>query len=262
MNSSISRRDAWRVPIGFGLAALALAFLPGLLGPYGTFIDEWYYAACARHLAWGYVDHPPLAPFVLRVAMAIGGERLVVLRLISSVLAALTVAGTGLLAWRLGAGRFGQGLACAALLLAPIAQVVFGFYSMNAFEPLIWLALSWVLVEIVSDGSPRWWVLFGVVAGLGAMTKHTVFTFLLAAGVALVLTPARRHLRTRWPWIGAGIALWPLTRRRLAAPRRSNAARANGHPCPSGLPIAWAGRRWWTTSRPFATACLNTNAAA
>ena len=91
------------MPTVCGLVAFSLAFLPGLLGPYGTFIDEWYYAACARHLAWGYVDHPPLAPFVLRIAMAIAGEHLVVLRLISSALAALTVAGTGLLAWRLGA---------------------------------------------------------------------------------------------------------------------------------------------------------------
>ena len=166
MDSTIRRREAWRMSIVFGSAAFALAFLPGLLGPYGTFIDEWYYAACARHLAWGYVDHPPLAPFVLRLAMAVGGEHLAVLRLVSSFLAALTVAGTGLLAWRLGAGRFGQGLACAALLLAPMAQVIFGFYSMNAFEPLIWLALSWFLVELVSGGSPRWWLLFGVVAGL------------------------------------------------------------------------------------------------
>lgn len=199
-------RDAWTVPAAFGLLAFALAFLPGLLGPYGTFIDEWYYAACARHLAWGYVDHPPLAPFVLRMAMALGGEHLVVLRLISSTLAALTVAGTGLLAWRLGASRFGQGLASAALMLAPIAQVVFGFYSMNAFEPLIWLALSWLLIEVASGGSPRLWLLFGVIAGLGAMTKHTIFTFLLAAGVAMVLTPARRHLFTPWPWLGAAIA--------------------------------------------------------
>lgn len=236
MDSIFSRRAAWRVPIAFGFGAFALAFLPGLLGPYGTFIDEWYYAACARHLAWGYVDHPPLAPFVLRVATAIGGEHLVVLRLIASVLAALTVSGTGFLAWRLGAGRFGQGLACAALLLAPIAQVVFGFYSMNAFEPLIWLTLSWCLVEIVSGKTPRWWLLFGVAAGLGAMTKHTVFTFLFAAGVALVLTPARRHLFTRWPWMGAGLALL------IVAPN-----------------LAWQVTHGWPSLEFYRNAALNKN---
>ena len=236
------------------------------------------------------------------------------------------------------------------------------------------------------------------------MTKHTIVTFLLAAGVALVLTPARRHLFTRWPWMGAGIAvlimapnlrgrphtagrrsssiatrpstnqpvgplqvllqqvlmvspgavpvwaaglLWLLKRRtpdlrhlgltflillgllmasgqsrpdrilgiyplmfaaggvalEAAASRRwvswtaagwlaawglvllpigvpvlppeqlaayatavggapqLERAQANARRCPSGLPIAWAGRRWRTTSPLFATACRNTNAA-
>ena len=28
---------------------------------YGVFRDELYYVACGEHLAWGYVDHPPLS---------------------------------------------------------------------------------------------------------------------------------------------------------------------------------------------------------
>ena len=90
------------------------------------------------------------------------------------------------------------------LLTKPRSRFV---YSMNAFEPLIWLVLSWLLVEIASGGAPRLWLPFGLVAGLGAMTKHTIVTFLLAAGVAMVLTPARRQVFSRWLWLGAGIAL-------------------------------------------------------
>jgi hypothetical protein len=44
------------------------------------------------------------------------------------------------------------------------------------------------------------------VAGLAGLTKHTVVTFLVALGVALVVTPARRHLATKWPYIGAAVA--------------------------------------------------------
>ncbi len=28
---------------------------------YGYFVDELYYLACADHLGWGYVDHPPFS---------------------------------------------------------------------------------------------------------------------------------------------------------------------------------------------------------
>ena len=75
---------------------------------------------------WGYVDHPPLAPFLLRVAMSVGGDELFVLRLLTSAFGAVTVLGTGLLAWRLGANRFGQGVAAAAMLCAPIVLVCLG----------------------------------------------------------------------------------------------------------------------------------------
>ena len=199
-------RDPWVGPSAVALLAFALYLVPGLVGPYGPFIDELYYVACAKHLAWGYVDHPPLGPFVLRMAMTIGADHLVLLRVTASAFGAATVLGTGLLAARLGAGRFGQALASAAMLCAPIAQVLFGFYSMNAIEPLLWLALCWLLVEIASGGHPALWILFGAVAGIAALTKHTVVTLLLALGAAMVLTPARRHFATKWPWIAAAVA--------------------------------------------------------
>ena len=39
---------------------------------YGYFVDELYYLACSRHLAWGYVDQPPLIALIawlVRVAL-------------------------------------------------------------------------------------------------------------------------------------------------------------------------------------------------
>src|SRR5205807_3665466 len=36
--------------------------------------DEFYYLAGGRHLAWGYVDHPPLTPFLYRVSETLLGD--------------------------------------------------------------------------------------------------------------------------------------------------------------------------------------------
>ena len=62
-----------RPAVAAGLAWL-LYFVPGVFGAYGIFIDELYYVSCAKRLAWGYVDHPPLAPFLLRGALAMFGD--------------------------------------------------------------------------------------------------------------------------------------------------------------------------------------------
>src|ERR1700757_4448079 len=56
----------------------AIALLVHLLtnGRYGYFRDELYYIACGRHLAFGYVDQPPLSILLLRLSEAFLGDSL------------------------------------------------------------------------------------------------------------------------------------------------------------------------------------------
>lgn len=194
------------VPIAFAVATLLVVLLPALFGYGGPFIDELYYVACASRPAWGYVDHPPLAPALLGLSRAVLGDGMLALRLPPALTVAMLVLGAGLLSRRLGAGWRGQSWACAGLLIAPLVQIIGGFYSMNAFELLLWGALTWLLVEIEVRGEPRLWVVFGLVAGVALLNKHTAVLFAAGLGAGLVLTPARRHLASRWLWLGVAIA--------------------------------------------------------
>ena len=49
---------------------------------YGIFRDEMYYVACSEHLAWGYVDQPPLIAFLVWISQHLFGNSLVGLRLL------------------------------------------------------------------------------------------------------------------------------------------------------------------------------------
>jgi hypothetical protein len=195
------------VPVVAAGAAWLLYFVPGVSGAFGPFIDELYYVSCAKRLAWGYVDHPPLAMAVLRVALEVLGDSLWTLRAVAATVGAGVVYLTGRLAGRLGASPYGQAVACVAVVSAPLLQVLFGFYSMNAFELLFWLGLGIVLIEIARSNDPRWWLAFGGIAGLALLTKHTVTTFVAALAVAMALTPARRHAASPWLWAGAIVAV-------------------------------------------------------
>lgn len=190
------------------LAVLAflVEWLPGVLGPYGFFIDELYYLACARRPAWGYVDHPPLSIGVLAVVRAGLGEGLAVVRLVPALLAGGLVLVVGSTARRLGGGGFGQTLAALAWLVSPIPLIVLGVFSMNALEIALWTAALLVLWRTLEDETPRRWVLVGGLLGLGLLNKHTTGMLGLAVGVGLLLSPARRQLATPWPWIAVGIA--------------------------------------------------------
>jgi len=184
-----------------------LEWVPAFVGPYGYFIDELYYLACAARPAWGYVDHPPLSIVLLTVSRSLIGASLPALRLLPALAGAITVLLSGAIARRLGAGPYGQGLAALATALAPIPLIIFGVYSMNGYEMVLWTSMFYVLVVLLERDDPRLWLAFGALAGLGLLNKHT--TVLLGAAVAagIVLTPARRHLATRWPWIGGAVAL-------------------------------------------------------
>src|SRR5215204_7783339 len=135
------------------------------------------------------------------------GDSPVALRLFPSLAGALVVVLSGLMVRSLGGGRFAQGLAALATLVAPSFIVMGTFLSMDAFDQLFWVSAAYVLLLILKRNEPRLWLLFGLFAGLGLLTKLTILSFGFAVLVALLLTPARWHLRSPWPWIGGSVAV-------------------------------------------------------
>src|SRR4051812_19191569 len=76
-----------------GLVVLCAAVVRLLLyvfagGKYGYFVDEFYYLACGRHLAWGYVDQPPLIAAIAWAGNLLFGESLYAIRFLPALAAA------------------------------------------------------------------------------------------------------------------------------------------------------------------------------
>ena len=188
----------------FSLAALLVHLLTN--GRFGYFRDELYYIACARHLDLGYVDQPPLSILLLRLSQLLFGDSLFAIRLLPAVAGATTVALTGLIARELGGRRWAIALACAATLCALFYLAVGNFFSMNVFEPLLWMGCIYLLIRIINGGSPTLWLWFGVLLGLGLENKHSTTFFAVGIFLALLLTTERRHFAEKWIWIGALIA--------------------------------------------------------
>jgi hypothetical protein len=190
-----------------GAVALLLAVVHlATIGAYGIFRDEFYYLACGRHPAWGYVDHPPLVALMARVSTAPFGETPLGIRWLSVALAALTVLVTGAIVRRAGGGGFAQAVACLSVAIAPHYLFVFHILSMNSAEILLWTLGGYFVLIAVQDRRRLAWVAFGVVCGIGLLNKHSMLVFGLGITVGLLVSPARRQFLTPWPWLAAAIA--------------------------------------------------------
>ncbi len=104
-----------------------------------------------------------------------------------------------------------QALAMLGVLLAPQYLGIDSFLSMNSFESAFWMLCLLALILILRGGSDRLWLLFGAAAGLGLLNKPSMTFFLVALLLALLVTPQRRLLRSRWAARG----------RRAAAPHHA-----------------------------------------
>jgi 4-amino-4-deoxy-L-arabinose transferase-like glycosyltransferase len=173
---------------------------------YGYFVDELYNLALARHLAWGYVDVAPTIALIGRIEVTLFGDSLSAIRLAPALAGAGLVLLTGAMARELGGRRFAQGLAALAVLLAPGFLALDHFLNVNAFEPLCWMGCALLVIRIVNTGNEKLWLYFGLLAGIGLETKHSMpmFGFALVAG--LVLTAERKHLFNRWLVLGGLVA--------------------------------------------------------
>ena len=182
-------------------------FLTTLSGAYGFFRDELYYIACSNHLAWGYVDQPPLSILILAINRAIFGDSLFALRLLPALCGAVFVFVTGLSAGEMGGNRFAKVLAAISAAITPVYLAIFNFYSMNSFDMLFWALTFYVLLRIINSGNEKLWLLFGLLVGLGLENKWSVIFLCGGIGIGMLLSKHRHHLINKWFWLGNAIVI-------------------------------------------------------
>lgn len=173
---------------------------------YGYFRDGLYYLACSEHLALGYVDQPPLIAVLGWVARHTLGTSLPALLFWPALAGAARIVLTAAFARELGAGRFGMALAAVLAATPGVWWVIDHQFAMNSLEPLFWGGCAYVLLRLINTGNQKLWLVFGVLAGIGLLSKYSIVIFAAALIAGLLLTSQRRLLFTPWLLLGGAIA--------------------------------------------------------
>jgi hypothetical protein len=197
-------KNDWTVLLYPAAASIIIHLL--LAGRYGYFLDELYTLACSKNLSFGFVDIPPVSPFVLSVMTAIFGNSLFAVRLIPSLLSGFVVVLTGWMARELGGRKFSIILSGMAALFVPVWMAVFSTYTYDAFDQCMVILLFYSFQRLIQSENPKQWLLIGLVAGLGILTKPSMLFFIAMLVLALLFTKHRKMLLTPWPYLGGLIA--------------------------------------------------------
>jgi len=191
------------VLIYLGLITILVQWLLG--GRFGFHRDELATLEDARHLAWGYVAYPPITPFFGRISLILFGTSLSGFRFFASVAQAVSVVLTGLMARELTGRRGAQLVAAAAAV--PFCIVSGALMQYVAFDYLFWVLAAYFVIRLLKSRDPRWWLAIGTSIGLGMMSKYTMGFFALGITAGVLATNARRHLASKWLWMGVALSL-------------------------------------------------------
>ena len=174
---------------------------------YGYFRDALYYLACSEHLAWGYVDQPPLIVFIAWVARHTLGVSLPALLLWPALAGAARIILTVAFARELGANKFCAALAAVLAATPAVWFVTDHQLAMNALEPLFWTGCAFAVARMIHTNNPKWWLAFGAIAGLGLENKYSIAAFAFFLLFGLLLTSQRRFVFSPWILAGGIVAL-------------------------------------------------------
>lgn len=177
---------------------------------YGYFRDELFYMTISENLNFSNLSMLPLTPTVLAIIRCLLGDSLKALHFLPAFCGALIVLLTGFITRKLGGKKFALTLAAIAVIIPPGYLGMDSLFTYDMLDKFFWVMIIYILFLIIKKPEPRFWLLFGIVMGLGLLNKISILFLGFAIVAALLLTPERKYFTNKWLWIGGLLAIFCL----------------------------------------------------
>lgn len=134
--------------------------------------DEFLYLAEARHMAWGYMEAPPLLSIFAWTTNLLGGAMWAI-KIWPSLVGALTYVIVGRLVLHLGGRWFALALAWMPFVAGAWLRMHFLFQP-NFLDIFCWTAMAYGLIRFQQTGKTLHLYVAGISFGLGMLAKYTM----------------------------------------------------------------------------------------
>jgi len=202
-------KEYWIILL-FALTKLVLHLITA--SNYGFQRDAYLYMAQAKHLDWGFFSTPPLVAFVTRIHTLFWGDSLVAVRLLPALIGAASLFMAGWLIKQLKGGVMAQLIGLTAIFLSPAFLRTSSLLQPVVFNHFFWLLAAVVVYKLVHKQEAKQLLWLIPVLGLGWMAKYSIIFYASALLTALLLSPHRKLLWTKyllWTLAGGLILILP-----------------------------------------------------
>jgi len=203
MTNATSSSRARLLITAFALFKFALHFSTN--ANYELHRDVYLYLALADHPDWGYISVPPLTPMIGKLAILLFGDSAFAVGFFPALIGAISMVVIALIVKELGGKTWAMILACTAFILSPSFLRSNTFLMPVSFDQFSWLLSGYFIVKLVQRQNPKYWIHLGGLWGISFLNKYAIVFFVLAFLLALLLTPHRQLLRSKY--FGLGLLL-------------------------------------------------------
>lgn len=167
--------------------------------------DEFLYLAEGNHMAWGYMEVPPLLS-VFAWLTNVFGAGMFWIKIWPLLFGAGTFLLVGYIILSLGGKTFALILGWLPFMIDGYMRLFFLFQP-NFLEVFFWTAIAFSLVKYTQTKNNRWLYVMGICVGLGMMSKYSVAFFTVSVMAGLLLTKQRKIYLNKHLYYAALIAI-------------------------------------------------------
>jgi hypothetical protein len=194
-------------PVIIFLAVLKLV-LPFLLinSTYELQRDEYLYFEQGQHLAFGFLENPPLIGLLSWISSLAGGS-IITIKFWPALFGSLTLLLTAAITKELGGGRFAQFLAALSMLLTAYLRIHI-LYQPNCLEIFAWCLSIYFLVKYCNSKQDKYLYCIAIALALGWWGKYSILFLAISFMLAVLLSNYRKLYLNQHFWLAFALGVF------------------------------------------------------
>lgn len=167
--------------------------------------DEFLYLAEGHHLAWGFMEVPPMLSIFAWLTHLLG-DGMFWIKFWPGLFGVFTFIVTAKIVQSLGGKSFAIFLAFLPFVFGVYLRLFFLFQP-NAPEVFFWTMIAYSILRYIQTGKNKYLYIVGISIGLGMISKYSVAFFTVSILAGLLLTPQRKIFANKHLYYAGTIAL-------------------------------------------------------